>query len=458
MADERLGASFRDPSGFVFEREGALHRQVNRVYQADYDHLMQSGLYAELVDRGLAIPHEELEGAAPAGPDAYAILRPEPVDFISYPYEWSFSQLQDAARTTLQVLKTALKFGMTLKDASAYNIQLHRGRPLLIDTLSFERYQEGSPWVGYRQFCQHFLAPLALMAHRDARLSGLLRNHIDGIPLDLARSLLPMRSWLDVHLLLHIRMHARYQARYRADPQASAKVRPLSKQALGNLIAALEAAVSKLRFRARDSAWADYTGDVSYAPASHEHKRRLVGEHLDALAPAELWDLGANTGEFSRIATERGIRTISFEQDPACADRSYRRMRDEGEARLLPLVLDLTNPSPALGWALAERDSLLQRRSADAVLALALVHHLAIANNVPLPQLAAFFAGLAEGLVVEFVPKSDPMVATLLSTRRDVFPDYTQGGFEAAFKQYFNIEEADRLVESERTLYRMRRR
>jgi hypothetical protein len=347
---------------------------------------------------------------------------------------------------------------MTLKDASAYNVQFHEGRPTLIDTLSFEEYREGSPWVGYRQFCQHFLAPLALMAYRDVRLARLLRVHLDGVPLDLTRALLPPRAWLNVHLLLHIRLHARYQSRYRADVEAVAKARPLAKRSFGNLITALESAVTRLDWRPQGSEWADYTAGDSYSAASTEHKRALVSEYLEAIAPRELWDLGANTGELSRIASGRGIRTIAFDIDPACVERNYRQVRREAETRLLPLVLDLANPSPALGWAHAERASLVGRRSADAVMALALVHHLAIANNVPLPRVAAFFAELAESLIVEFVPKSDPKVQILLATRPDVFPDYTQEGFEAAFAPHFEIDAAARIADSERTLYRMRRR
>ena len=458
MSEEVLGASFRDPSGFVFEHGGAIHRQVNRSYARHYDRLMESGLYADLTGRGLLIPHEPVSGVSSGRGDAYATLRPEPIAFISYPYEWCFSQLKDAARTTLQVQQAALRFGMTLKDASAYNVQFHRGRPVFIDTLSFEAYEEGVPWIAYRQFCQHFLAPLALMAHRDVRLGGLLRLQIDGIPLDLARSLLPARAWLDVQLWLHIRLHARFQARYAGDADAAKRVRPVSKRALTNLVTALESAVQKLDWKPSGTEWAEYYEGDSYTEASNEHKRRVVADSLDALAPQEVWDLGANVGEFSRIAAARGIRTLAFDIDPACVERNYRRTRKRNETQVLPLLLDLANPSPALGWAHRERASLVQRRSADVVMALALIHHLAISNNVPLPSVAAFFASLAPGLIVEFVPKTDPKVRVLLATREDVFPDYTQAGFEAAFASHFAIEDATPLAESERTLYRMRRR
>jgi len=458
MTDEALGASFRDPSGFVFEHDGTIYRQVNRVYAEDYDRLMASGLYAELVERKLLLPHEEVPSPLRDAGDAYRTLRPEQIGFISYPYEWCFSQLKDAALATLRVQQTALRHGMVLRDASAYNVQFLRGRPVFIDTLSFARYDEGEPWVGYRQFCQHFLAPLALVAYRDVRLLQLLRVHMDGIPLDLARALLPTRAWLNVHLLFHIRAHAGYQRRYEGDTEAGAKIRRMSKQALGNVVTALVSATKKLHWKAEGTEWAEYYDGDSYGAGAAEHKQTVVGAYLDEIAPSRLWDLGANTGVFSRIAAARGIETLAFDVDPACVDRNYCQVREDGEDRLLPLLLDLTSPSPALGWATEERDSIVDRSSADAVMALALIHHIAISNNVPLGRIAAFLARLARDLIIEFVPKTDPKVAVLLATREDIFPDYTETGFEAAFGAVFDIEGKTRLEGSERTLYRMRRR
>src|SRR6185503_16964008 len=201
----QLSASFRDPSGFLFSRGGVLYRQVNRKYEQEYARLMESGLYEKLVKAGLLIPHLEVD-EAPAESEvtrafAYKIIQPERAPFISYPYEWSFGQLKDAALATLSIQRRALKVGMSLKDASAYNIQFVRGKPTLIDTLSFEIYKEGQPWVAYRQSCQHFLAPLALMALKDVRLNQLLRVYIDGVPLDLASGLLPAKTRLNFGLL-----------------------------------------------------------------------------------------------------------------------------------------------------------------------------------------------------------------------------------------------------------------
>jgi ribosomal protein L11 methylase PrmA len=232
----------------------------------------------------------------------------------------------------------------------------------------------------------------------------------------------------------------------------------MSEKAASNLVAGLESAMRGLHWEAAGTEWAEYTEGDSYSAAALEHKRRVVERLLSQLSPGCVWDLGANTGEFSRIACGLGARTISLDVDPACVERSYLSVRASGETRLLPLIMDLRNPSPALGWAHRERASLLDRRSADVLMALALVHHLAIANNVPLERVARFFASLAADLIVEFVPKSDPKVQTLLANRDDVFPRYTRDGFESAFAERFEILEATPIEDSERILYRMRRR
>jgi hypothetical protein len=464
MTDEVIGASFRDPSGYVFQRQGIFYRQVNRSFSEDYDRLMASGLYQKLVDKKLLLPHEEVtETAAVSSLDAdcYRTLRPEQLDFISYPYEWSFSQLKDAALATLRIQREALAADMTLKDASVYNIQFHRGRPLLIDTLSLASHIEGEAWVGYRQFCQHFLAPLALMSKRDIRLNQLLRTYIDGVPLDLASSLLPARSWLSLGLAMHIRLHARYQQKYRAagaEGEEAPKARSLSKSAQLNIIQALEGTVKGLSWKPEGTEWADYYAGDSYEDEALKQKKTLVGKHIDSIRPDAVWDLGANTGVYSRIAAERGARVVSWDVDPACVESNYLAVRKKREENLLPLLLDLVNPSPAIGWANRERSSISERPHPDAIMALALIHHIAISNNVPLSRISEYFAELAEHLIIEFVPKSDAKVRTLLASREDVFPSYTREGFEAAFSQRWETLEATDIPGSERTLYRMQRR
>ncbi len=451
----QLYASFRDPSGFLFSRGGVLYRQVNRKYEAEYVRLVESGLYEKLVKAGLLIPHVEVADQAPAEPAlAYKVIQPERVPFISYPYEWSFGQLKDAALTTLSIQRRALKAGMSLKDASAYNIQFVRGRAALIDTLSFELYQEGQPWVAYRQFCQHFLAPLALMALKDVRLNQLLRVYIDGVPLDLASELLPGKTRFNFGLLTHVHLHASAQKKY-AGEEVRSRGGSISKQALTGLIESLEGTVKKLEWKPGGTEWGNYYDITNYSDAAFEHKKQLVHEWTSRLKPAMTWDLGANNGVFSRVSCDAGSRVISFDIDPTAVEQNYRQVKAEQNENLLPLLLDLTNPSPAIGWANRERDSFASRGPADMVLALAVIHHLAISNNVPLPQLADFFAEAGTWLVIEFVPKSDSQVKKLLASREDIFPAYTRQGFEDAFQQRFKIHEAINVNESERVLYLM---
>lgn len=455
MSGGRHASSFRDPSGFLFQRDGVLLRQINPSYADHYERLMASGLYETLIERGWLIPHQEVDEPA-AADTAHRVLRPERLPFVSYPYEWSFSQYKDAARLTLRIQQLALEHGMTLKDASAYNIQFLGSRPLLIDTLSFEIYEEGRPWVAYRQFCQHFLAPLALMSYRDIRLAQLMRSQIDGIPLDLAAALLPRRSRLRFGLLSHLFLHAKSQTRMAHSKRDAASFK-VSALALKGLISSLGNAVAKLGWKLPASEWGDYYDDTNYSAASADHKAELVSSMLEAIAPASVWDLGANDGRYSRLASERRIPTVAFDIDPVAVEKNYLQAKRDKDAHLLALRIDLANPSPALGWDHEERASLADRGPAGAVVALALIHHLAIGNNVPLPRIAAFLARLGNHLVIEWVPKEDSQVERLLASRQDVFPEYTEEGFVKAFSTQFRVEQQEAIRNSHRVLYRLAR-
>ena len=456
---EQLSASFRDPSGFLFTDKGILYRQINRAYSNDYARLMDSGLYDKLVKANLLIPHVEtdIRTERSRSAEAFKIIQPERVPFISYPYEWSFSQLKDAALATLSIQKRAMKLDMSLKDASAYNIQFVHGKAVLIDTLSFEIYKEGEPWVAYKQFCQHFLAPLALMAYRDVRLSQLLRVYIDGVPLDLASELLPTKTKFNFGLLTHIHIHAGAQKKY-SDKVVAPRKGGMSRQSLTGLIESLESTIKKLTWKPAGTEWGNYYEDTNYTDLAFEHKKQLVHEWSVEKKPVLVWDLGGNTGIFSREAASSGAFTVSFDIDPAAVEQNYRTVKSKKEQNVLPLVLDLTNPSPALGWDNAERDSFGARGPVDMALALAVIHHLAISNNVPLPQLVNFFAARCKWLVIEYVPKSDSQVQKLLTSREDIFPNYTREGFEAAFSACFTIHKSESVRDSERTLYLMEAR
>ncbi|MBV9878863.1 MAG: class I SAM-dependent methyltransferase [Gemmatirosa sp.] len=433
---------------------------MNRTFAADFDAVAASGLFEELAAAGLLVAHEMESPALAATESAHAVLRPEKLPFISYPYEWSFGQLRDAALLTLDLQRRALERGFTLRDASAYNVQFRDGRPVFIDTLSIGRHAEGTPWVAYKQFCEHFLVPLALMAHTDVRCGLLLRQFIDGVPLDLGSRLLPTRTRLSPSLALHVHLHARAQRKYEhADVQSVAGGRRMSRSALLNFVTSLRDAVEGLSWTPAGTEWADYTSDNNYTDRAHEAKKALVRDLVAPLKPRVAWDLGANTGIFSRVLRDAGVPTVmSFDIDPAAVERNYREIKRSGERGVTPLVLDLTNPSPAQGWAHDERMSLANRGPADVVIALAIVHHLAISNNVPLERVAAFLARLGRSLVIEFVPKSDSQVKRLLTNREDVFPTYTRDGFEEAFAYHFALVDRRPVEESERWIYLFQRR
>lgn len=450
--------SFRDPSGFVFHRDGHLYRQVNQSYADSYDLLIASGFFQELMDRKLLIHHREVDIPAPQADLAYKILEPDLVEFISYPYEWTFGQLKDAALLTLEAQKMAVQAGMSLKDASAYNVQFHQGRPILIDSLSFEPIRVTEPWVAYRQFCQHFLAPLALMAYRDVRLAKLARLSMEGIPLDLASQLLPARTRLSITLVIHLHMHARAQRRFAGERVSDKKGgRQMSRSSHLGLLASLEGAVRGLEWKGQTTDWSDYETTHGYSDRSLTAKAEAVGRYIELAKPSLVWDLGANTGRFSRLSSSRSIPTVAFDFDYGAVETDYQRAKRELDGALLPLVLDLANPSPDLGWAGAERQSLARRGPADLLLALALVHHLAIGNNVPLGMIASYFSVIGRDLVVEFVPKTDPQVQRLLANREDVFSEYSIEGFESAFRRHFDIQASGDIPGSDRRIYWMKR-
>ncbi|MBN2168771.1 MAG: SAM-dependent methyltransferase, partial [Actinobacteria bacterium] len=386
------------------------------------------------------------------------IIEPEVVPFISYPYEWCFSQLKDAALTTLAIQKTALSKDMSLKDASAYNIQFKDGKAVLIDTLSFEKYEEGKPWIAYSQFCRHFLAPLQLMAYKDIRLGLLLRNYVDGIPLDLASSLLPSGTRFSSGPLLHLHMHARSEKKYEDKDISHENIKGLSRKQLLALMESLESSVRKLKWKPGDTEWAEYYDETNYSDEAFEHKKKIVAGFIDKSGSWNIWDIGGNDGVFSRVAVSGGASVVCMDVDPACVENNYMKCVEESEEKILPLLIDLFNPSPALGWEAGERFSIFERGPVQTALALALIHHLRISNNVPMPKIASFFAGLCETLIIEFVPKSDSQVQRLLVTREDIFDDYNLDDFKTEFSKLFDIEDKEEVKASDRTVFLMRRK
>lgn len=457
ITNRYIPSSFRDPGGFLFYKEKSIYRQINNLYKHNYDHLINSGLYKTLLDKQLLIPHDEVDTQSPEPDKAYKILKPEIIPFISYPYEWCFSQLKNAALTTFKIQKIALDFGMTLKDCSAYNIQFRKGKPIFIDTLSFEKYVEGQTWIAYKQACQHFIAPLALMSYGDIRLNQLFRIYLDGMPLDLASTLLPFRTSFKTSLLTHVHLHAKSQKTF-SNRNVNIGSRKISRLSFLGLIDDLESTIKKIKWQPAKTEWSDYYEDTNYSKDALEHKKRVVMEFFEKTNPRSVWDLGANIGLFSRIASDKGIYTISFDIDPAAVEKNYLISIKKAETNILPLLLDLTNPSSGIGWENKERMSLAERGPADTVFALALIHHLAISNNLPMSKIANFFKGICKSLIVEFIPKDDSQVQKLLSTREDIFTDYTRQGFENEFGRYFVIISSEKIIDSKRILYLMQKK
>lgn len=456
---EAHAGSFRDPAGFVFSEGGRLYRQINQAGKDDYELFMSSGLYQELVDEGLLVAHKETK-KQPADKHGYKVIQPEKIPFISYPYEWSFSQLKDAALLTLEVQKRALKHGMILKDASAFNVQFIGKRPILIDTLSFMQHTAGEPWEGYRQFCEHFVAPLALARYTSLDVLKLLRVDLEGISLELACSLLPGKAKLHGGLLSHLFLHNASQKKYqnvaseRSDHQV--KKRTVSTFALNGIISSLENTVKKLQAPKQHTEWGDYYTFTNYSDKAFERKRKIVQDMLRSVTPkpSVVWDIGANNGEFSVLAANDGIYTVACDIDPIAVERNYRASSDETQLRnMLPLVQDVANPSPGTGFMGTERESLFERGPADVVMALAIIHHLAIGRNLPLPRIAEFLAATGQHVIIEFVPKGDSKVDILLASRRDVFAEYDETHFEQAMGEHFKLVTKTPIAKTKRTLY-----
>ena len=448
---EALEPSFRDPSGFIFKHNDILYRCVKYSYKEHFEYFINSDLSSKLINENLLLPFS-LENSLKSN-DSFCILKPKYIKYISYPYEWSFSQLKDAALLTLNIAKTSLDFGMILKDASAYNVQFVEGIPQFIDTLSFEKFEQNVPWIAYRQFCQHFLAPLLLMQKKDIHLNSMLKIHIDGIPIEIANKLLGLHSFLP-SAFFHIYLQSRL-AKNGAAQKVNNNHFSFSKQDHLKIIDNLFEVISKLQLEVKNNEWSDYYESKILNNGYLEDKQKTVSAYLSISNSETIYDFGANTGLFSRIASNYASQVISADIDPECVELNYRKCKENGDTKLLPLILDLTNPAPAIGWNNLERDSFYDRMKNDTIMALALVHHLVISNNIPFSKLAFFFSKKCKKLLIEFIPLNDPKVQLLLKNRSNLHENYTQSYFEEYFKQYFEITRSTKLKDSDRVLYLM---
>ncbi|WP_207514272.1 hypothetical protein [Longitalea luteola] len=456
---KRHPSSFKDPSGFVFRSEGTVYRQVNQFYAVEYRQLMDSGLYQQLTGSKQLIPHEELAENITDTPEWYTTLLPEPVPYISYPYEWCFEQIQDAALLTLSILKTSLQHGMILKDATPYNIQFHKGRPVFIDTLSFNNYDPKLPWIAYRQFCQNFLFPLYLEHYLKTDIQKLLSTYIDGIPVDFVARLLPLKSRLSLGVWLHVYLQHSASTSTSASARSNKPNGAFNKKKLLDVVSHLTSIITNLPAnKTYKTTWSNYYEDTILSKEYLHEKERIIQDFCRQTNARSVLDLGANDGHFSKLFAAHQLQVIATDADNRCISKLYQEVKKNKIENILPLMLDVANPSSAIGFHNQERAAFHDRIKTDLVAALALVHHLVIGKNISLRVLADYFNDIAPELIIEFVPKEDEKVQQMLSSRPDTFIDYDQAHFEQFFTMYFNIVDRRPVPGTSRTLYRMKRK
>lgn len=453
--------SFSDPSGTVFHSGTRVLRTVNPRAVDDYEFARDSGYLARAIGRGWLIESQEVDrGILDRNGIAASYLLEHPrLPFVSYPYEWTFSALRDAALLHLDLHLDALRHGLTLSDASAFNVQFRGGAPIFIDVLSLRRYRPQEFWIGHRQFCEQFLNPLLLQSLLGVPFQPWYRGALDGIPTPALARLLPLRSKLRWRVFAHVVLPARYQERPGTKAAAQgAGAKGLALPAFLGLLRQLRKWISALQPAVAGSRWANYYQTCTYSSEDEARKRDFVREFAAATRPVQLWDFGCHDGRYAEIALNAGAgMALGFDTDPVALECAY-RLATERKLNLLPLYLDASNPTPDQGWDQAQRAGLAERRSADAVLALAFIHHLAIRHNLGLDRSIAWVVRSAPRGVIEFVPKNDPTVQTMLTLREDIFDDYDEASFQRSLLSHASIVKSAKISASGRTLYWYERR
>ncbi|MFY1702566.1 methyltransferase domain-containing protein [Micromonospora sp. WMMA1923] len=458
-------ASFRDPGNQVFHAGAQVLRGLDAQSARHWHALAATDFFPTLLAEGKVCGTEAVDPTrVPDGHRWAAVLRHERIPFVSHPYEWSSAMLRDAALLHLEILLRALPAGFTTKDGSAYNLQFQGAGPVFIDVGSFEPVRDGEPWAGYRQFCQTLLYPLLLTAHLGWDFRPLLRAQVDGVEPEQMRRLFTgtrrLLPGVPTHVHLHGAMQARNAASSTSDVRAQLRAAGYSRDLALATVRGLQRLVRRLDRPPTASHWAHYQRTCGYTDADRAGKERFVETALTAAGrPRLVLDLGANDGRYARVAARHADYVVAVEQDPEVVDTLYRALRADDERRILPLVMDLADPSPGGGWRGVERAGFAARAAADVVLALAVVHHLALGRNVPLPAVLDWLADCcAPGgrLVVEFVHPGDPMARRLLANKPDgLFPDYRRETFEALLTSRFRLERQLDLPSGTRTLYQV---
>jgi hypothetical protein len=448
----------------VFTSPDGVFRVLSPAGLEDWQALAGSKLWRELREEGRVVATEPAElDPAPdllVGAGA-AVLRHERVPFVSYPYEWPFSMLKDAALLQLDICRRALREDLALKDASPYNVQWRGTRPVFVDIGSFERLRPAEPWAGYRQFCMLFLYPLMLQAYKDLPYHAALRGSLDGIAPHDARAVLAgerFRKGVLSNVLLHARLESRYAGVEGREVKREMRRAGFSKELLAANFGKLEKLVARLEWKAGETGWTGYGADNTYDDSAAERKAQFVRAAAARRRVGLAWDVGCNDGRYARIAADAAGLVVAFDADHATVDALYRRLRHERREDILPLVMSVTDPSPDLGWRGRERASLERRGTPELTLCLAVVHHVCITGNVPVREFLDWLRALDTALVIEFPDRGDPMVQRLLGGKREGSnPDYEKASFERALTERFTIDRSEPVSET-RTLYDARPR
>jgi hypothetical protein len=447
--------SFRDWDSRVFYDDGRILRALSEEGMRDWLALSESTLFAEAVAEGKLVATSRVDETTVAG--AAAVLEHERIPFVSYPYEWTFAMLRDAALLQLELLRRALDEDLILKDSSSYNVQWRGARPVFIDVGSFERLREGEPWAGYRQFCMLYLNPLLLQAYKGVDFRPWLRGSLAGITPVEARKLLSFRDLFRRGVLTNVSLHARLERKHEGssrDVKTELRRAGFRKELIVANVRRLEKLVRRLEWNPGSSAWSGYEATTSYDEADAARKEAFVREVVHSRKWGLVWDIGCNEGRHTRIAAENARYVVALDGDSAVVDRLYGSLAGEGATSILPLVADVTDPSPALGWHGLERQTLDARGRPELTLGLALLHHVAIGGNVPVPEFLSWLAELETALVIEFPTRDDPRVATLLKRKKaGAHPDYDRAPFERALGERFTIERTEELAGGTRILY-----
>ena len=445
-----------------------MFRVLSAKGLADFEALAATSLFERHRSQGTLVATDAVDAATapeiagvPLVHGTAGLVRHERIPVITYPYEWTFGMLKAAALLQLQVTREALGEGLMVKDATPYNVQWRGAAPVIVDIGSFERLREGEPWPGYRQFCMLYLYPLMLQARRGVDFQGFLRASLDGITPPEMNALRRARDVFRKGVLTDVVLHARLEKRYGSAEreEVSKTARKISPEMIQRNVARLEKVVRGLTWNAAESEWSGYRAHSQYEAADHERKATFVRESVTAAQPRLVWDLGANDGAYSRIAAGVAETVLALDIDHLTVERLYASLAADGPANVLPLVFDLVDPSPGLGWRGRERRPIEDRARPDHLLALAVVHHICIGRNIPVAELFDLLGALGAGGVIEFVDRDDPMAKRLLSRKGgEPNPDYTAENFESQLRKHFEVVREERLPSGTRVLYDVRPR